>query len=86
MGASQTKAVVTDEGRAILTDREREILSGDADVGDNYRYKVQSIVRNRVRKHFGDDVEFLEKHFPEVHEMIVDEVSGDSREEVDDGE
>jgi hypothetical protein len=62
-----------EEGRALLTEREREILSGEADVSDNYRYKVQSTVRNRVRKHFGDDVEFLAEHFPEVYEMVVAE-------------
>lgn len=65
---------MSEEGRALLTEREREIISGDADVTDNYRYKVQSIVRNRVRKHLSDDVEFLEEHFPEVYEMVVEDV------------
>lgn len=72
MGATQTIEEMSDEGRALLTDREKEIISGDADVSDNYRYKVESVVRNRVRKRFGDDVEFLEEHFPEVHELVVD--------------
>lgn len=63
---------MTDEGRALLTEREREILSGNADVGDNYRYKVQSIVRNRIRKHLGDDLEFLREHFPEAYELVTD--------------
>lgn len=67
---------MSEEGRALLTDREREIISGDADVSDNYQYKVQSVVRNRVRKRLGEDVEFLEEHFPEVYEMVVDEVCG----------
>ncbi|MEE6210870.1 hypothetical protein U3A55_11995 [Salarchaeum sp. III] len=65
---------MADEGRALLTDREREILAGDADVSDNYRYKVESTVRNRVRNRFGDDLDFLHEHFPEVFELIVDEV------------
>lgn len=65
------------EGRALLTDREREIISGDADVSDNYRYKVESIVRNRIRKRLGDDVAFLEEEFPEVHELVVDAVCED---------
>ncbi len=64
---------MADEGRALLTEREREILRGDADVKDNYRYKVESIVRNRLRKRLQDDVEFLEEHFTEGHE-IVEEV------------
>lgn len=72
MGATQTIDQMSDEGRALLTDREKEIISGDADVSDNYRYKVESVVRNRVRKRFGDDVQFLEEHFPEVHELAVE--------------
>lgn len=74
MGGTTTREVVTDEGRALLTDREREVLSGEADVSDNYRYKVQSVVRNRVRKRLEDDVEFLEEHFSEVHELVLEEV------------
>lgn len=71
---------MTEEGRALLTEREREILSGEADVSDNYRYKVQSIVRNRVRKHLGDDVAFLKEHFPEVYELVHSEVCDDEHE------
>lgn len=72
MGATQTIDEMSDEGRALLTDREKEIISGDADVSDNYRYKVESVVRNRIRKRLGDDIEFLEEHFPEVHEVVVE--------------
>jgi hypothetical protein len=38
------------DGRSLLTDREREILEGEADVSDNYRYKVESVARQRVRQ------------------------------------
>lgn len=75
MAVQETDEVMSEEGRALLTDREREIISGDADVSDNYRYKVESTVRNRVKKHFGDDLDFLQKHFPEVYEMVVDGVN-----------
>jgi len=47
--------------RALLTDREREIIAGEADVSDDYRYQTIS----RVRKRFGrleDDLKVLEKH------------------------
>ena len=80
MATTEIDDVMTDEGRALLTEREKEILAGEADVSDNYRYKVQSTVRNRVRKHFGDDVAFLEEHFPEVHELIESEVCNDEHE------
>lgn len=72
---------MTEEGRALLTDREREILAGDADVSDNYRYKVQSTVRRRIRKHLGDDVDFLEEHFPEVHDLVIQRVCKDTETE-----
>ncbi|MFC6837229.1 hypothetical protein [Halomarina ordinaria] len=65
---------MTDEGRALLTVRERDILSGEADVSDNYRYKVQSIVRTRIRKHLGEDIEFLREFFPEVYDIAITEV------------
>lgn len=77
MPTAEMNEVMTDEGRALLTDREREILSGEADVTDNYRYKVESTVRNRVRKHFGDDVQVLQEHFPEVYELVQSEVCKD---------
>ena len=53
------------DGRSLLTDREREILSEEADVSDNYYYKVQSVARQRVRG-IADDVDILRKHEPEI--------------------
>lgn len=69
---------MAEEGRALMTEREREIIAGEADVTDNYRYKVQSLVRNRVRKKFGDDVDVLEEHFQEVYEMVLRDVCSDA--------
>lgn len=53
------------EGRSLLTEREREILAGDADVKDNYRYKVESYARNRI-KGVERDMEVLREHYPEL--------------------
>jgi len=78
MTAQDTVDVMSEEGRALLTDREKEIISGEADVTDNYRYKVTSIVRNRIRKQLGKDIEFLEEHFEEAHKMVEEVVCGDS--------
>ncbi|MFY4816199.1 hypothetical protein ACOJIV_26485 [Haloarcula sp. AONF1] len=77
MAAPEREELMSEEGRALVTDREREIISGDADVSDNYEYKVKSTVRNRIRKRLGDDVEFLEEHFPEAYDMVIDEVCED---------
>jgi hypothetical protein len=78
MAVEETHPAMTDEGRALLTEREREILAGDADVSDNYQYKVESLVRNRIRKHLADDIEFLYEHFPEAYELAVDEACSKS--------
>lgn len=77
MNLERISKPMADEGRALITEREREILSGEADVSDNYKYKVQSTVRNRIRKRFAKDVAFLEAHFPEVYEEIVQVVCDD---------
>lgn len=48
--------------RAILTDREREIVSGEADdVTDNYRYQTVSRIRRRFQR-LEDDLEALDAH------------------------
>jgi hypothetical protein len=47
--------------RGLLTEREREILHGDADVTDDYRYVVVSRVRQKIRRLEGD-LEALEQH------------------------
>jgi len=74
MAATETPEAMTDEGRALMTDTERRIISGEKEVSDNYRYKVESLVRNRVRKKFGDDVDVLREDFSEVYEMLEGEV------------
>ena len=48
--------------RAILTEREREIVSGHAgDVTDEYRYQTVSRVRSRLEE-LEADIEALEAH------------------------
>jgi len=76
MAATETAESMTDEGRALMTETERRIIAGEKDVSDNYRYKVESLVRNRVRKKLGDDVDVLHRDFPEVFEMVESEVCG----------
>ena len=70
MATAEQKAAMTDEGRALLTERERQILSGKADVSDNYRYKVESTVRVRIRNSLGKDVSCLQEHFQEAYELV----------------
>lgn len=60
-------------GRALLTDRERDILAGEADVSDNYRYKVESVARTRVRA-LERDVDVLKTEYPEIYDSLRDVV------------
>lgn len=64
--------------RALLTDREREVLRGDAEVEDIARYqsKIRSRVRDRLDR-LEEDVELLEDVEPELafdaRERVCDE-------------
>jgi hypothetical protein len=62
--------------RGLLTDREREIVNGEADVSDDYRYRVASRIRNKIERVEGD-VSILEEHrsdlLDELREVVCDE-------------
>lgn len=58
-----------DQYRGLLTDREREILQGEADVSDNYRYRVVSRIRTKI-ENIDRDVEILSNH----REDLLDEL------------
>jgi hypothetical protein len=62
---TEAKSQGMTDGRSLLTERERKILSGEADVSDNYRYKVESTARQRVRR-MAPDVAVLKKHHPKI--------------------
>ena len=73
-----------DERRSILTEREREILAGEADVTEKYFYTVVSRVRNKIEG-LEDELEFLDEHYEklgqEMREVVCDDdepVSEDS--------
>ena len=69
-------------GRALLTDREREIVAGEADVDDPYRYQTISRVRQRFSRLEGD-LEAMKKHgelADEVREIVCIESDQESKE------
>lgn len=70
-----------DQYRALLTEREREIISGEADVSDNYRYRVVSRIRTKFEE-LETDVAVLR----DGHEELHDELQGIVCKEGDDGE
>ena len=56
-----SKQATVTERRAVLTDRERDIVAGEADVSDSYRYQTISRVRARFDRLAGD-LEAMEAH------------------------
>lgn len=81
----ETKDRSMSEGRALLTDREREALKTDE--SGSYRYKTRSYIRNRIERLEGD-AELLAEHEPELFEQlqsaVCDTVTGrESQQEAD---
>jgi hypothetical protein len=60
------------EGRALLTETEREAIAGDR--SDSYRYKTRSYLKRRIEK-LEADVEVLANHAPELLADIQDAVN-----------
>ena len=61
--------------RALLTDREREILSGQADVEDSYRYRVVSRIRSKIERLTEDAAVLREHHdglYTELQEAVCE--------------
>jgi len=59
---TDSKEITRSERRALMTEREREIISGEADdVTDSYRYQTVSRIRARLQ-HLEDDLNALEAH------------------------
>lgn len=64
------------EYRGLLTDREREVLCGEADVSRNYVYQVRTRVRDKIDR-LAEDVRLLEAHHPDLFDELGDVLPGD---------
>jgi hypothetical protein len=64
------------EYRAIITDREEEILTGEADVSESYYYRVVTRVRDKIER-LEDDLAVLDEHHEglasELREIVCEE-------------
>ena len=61
---------MSEEGpRGLMTDREREILLGDADVSEKYHGVVVTRVRKRINRLGKKELEALE-----AHDTLADEL------------
>ena len=61
------------KGRGLLTPREREIITGEADVTDNHRYQVRYTLRERIDE-LSTDVELIMEHDQEIREGLEEAV------------
>jgi len=68
--------MVDDQYRGLLTEREREIIRGDADVSDNYRYRVVSRIRTKIES-IDEDTEILSENREGLLEELRDVVCTD---------
>jgi len=68
--------MVDDQYRGLLTEREREILRGETDVSDNYRYRVVSRVRTKI-ENLEEDVGILSENRSDLLEELREVVCED---------
>ena len=71
--ADERKNMVDDQYRGLLTNRVREIIKGEANVSDNYRYRVVSRVRTKI-KNVSRDVEILSENRGDLLEELQEAV------------
>ena len=64
--------------RAIMTDTDREYISGEGDATDNQRMQSVSRVRSRINKELPRDIEVLEEHRPDLIQDLRDVVCVDA--------
>lgn len=62
MGAEGEHLMSEDGPRGLVTDREREILLGEADVNQKYRSVVITRVRKRINRLGDYEIQALEAH------------------------
>lgn len=55
--------------RAVMTAKDRERITGEAEVPDSKRYEAASRIRKRIEE-LEEDAEILQKHHPELYEEL----------------
>lgn len=77
MGTREEQIPSMGRRRALLTDRERELLASDDEEEREYAYQAASRIRNKIEDELTEDVEILEEHHPdlleELREVVCDE-------------
>lgn len=69
--------------RAILTDRERELIASDDDEEKEYQYQAASRIRNKIHDELTVDIEILEENHPELlgelREVVCEDRDGEGK-------
>ncbi|QLD85547.1 hypothetical protein HWV23_07345 [Natronomonas halophila] len=60
--------------RALLTDRERELIEEGEDADDDLRYQAVSRVRRKINEELTTDVELLREYHPDLYDELRDAV------------
>ncbi|MDG5761928.1 hypothetical protein QA600_21640 [Natronococcus sp. A-GB1] len=63
--------------RAILTDRERELIASDDTEEKEYQYQAASRVRNKIHDELPTDIDILEENHPELLKELREVVCED---------
>ena len=71
---------MADDRRGLLTPREQEILSGEADVEEDYYYAVVSRVRGKI-KNVKEDAAILRENHSSLYSELRAAVSEDDSDE-----
>ena len=61
--------------RALLTERDRELLADEA--AGNRRYQAISEIRSRIQENLEEDIRMLEVHHPDLLEELREVVCED---------
>lgn len=69
MDAEALDGMADDGPRGLMTDREREILLGNADVSEKYYGVVVTRVRKRINRLAKEEIDALE-----AHDTLADEL------------
>jgi len=77
----QAESTPMAKSRGLITDTEKERISGEADVEDSKRYQAVSRVRRRIQEELPQEIGLLEEHHPELlaelREVVCEETETD---------
>lgn len=68
--------MVDEQYRGLLTDREKEILTGEGNVSASYESRVRTRIRNKIQK-LSTDLNLLKEHQPELYQEFMENICND---------